>query len=205
MLVHKRSGSGVTEVVFLLIGLMLLSATVASAQENDVSVYSWHNRDEGTATYYPWLVHAGDKVFGQVRFNFDHPNTVTVEIGRSFKFGKEKKLWIAPQAGFMVGNYNGLAPEMVAGYDGRVSVFTMNTYGHTDPVRSGYHYLQVFTKVGKRLQIGVAEEAYAESPNWRIYYDVGPWVKFTIGKTYIVVWPTWGTMNNTYIGVGYTF
>ena len=163
----------------------------------------------------PWYVYSGEKVFLDIRYNFDWANTATFMAGKTFTV---KKGWdLTPAVGFMFGGeYDAFIAELNLfkkfGKKGKASIFNIVEYGATfsrEQPDVFYQFGSLMWKPKRWLQFGVEEQVYFETnPMSEATLDIGPAVKFFFSNFYVKIWPTYdpissGHPQKTFIGLGF--
>jgi hypothetical protein len=156
-----------------------------------------------------------NKVFVDVRYNFDWVASTGTFIGYTFSIGKQ---WVTPEVGMLFGEYNSFSPEIIAGGDvGRINWFLFNQYSlaiDEDP-NFFYQYGQCLLKIDKEIKVGFAVQNYIEGKSSLeevkkdVYTDIGFVVLLSVSKYYFKPWYTFDPWHDysqkAIIGVGRTF
>ncbi len=186
--------------------IIALILTIGSlfGQQNDGSMWFRNSKP------IPWYMYVGKKATVDLRYNFDADKTGGACLGKAF--GKES-LTLIPEACGYIGETNGYGPELlILSSKGDWFTFSQNQFlqGVGSPSYL-YHWRDIQRKVRKWVSIGGGEQIFKEISSLPGQIDLGPSMKFILGKTYVKIWQAWSIgpanrgQHTSFIGVGYAW
>jgi len=200
--------------LFLIICCFFVLTNALFAQW-DVSY--WHRNAMGAKSEIPWVTRIDPKSFGtiDVRYNYDWNRSGGVYFGKAFKI-KDTGWTFVPEVGTIIGEYDGFGPELLLiGSHGKWSHFSqwqwVSSFNTNKNPDWGYIWIEELRKTPiPHTEIGIGAQTFYLRGDSRPQTDLGIATRFTFGKLYIKIWPTWGIQKNkrkptNYIGIGYAW